>query len=59
MKMHHHESCCVPRADVRRDRVRSADVYVIGPFGSPLSLQSLHFPGFAASPAGILNGPVE
>jgi len=27
------------KADVRRERVRNADVYVIRPFGSPLPLQ--------------------
>ena len=63
--MHRHESCGVPRgrrrqkADVRRERVRNADVYVIRPFGSPLPLQSLHFPGFAASRARILDGAME
>jgi hypothetical protein len=65
MRMHHDESCCVPRgrrgqkADVRRERVPNADVYVIQPFGSPLPLQSLHFPGFAACRAGILDGAME
>jgi hypothetical protein len=61
--MHHHESCCVPRgpqkAEVRRARVGNADVYVIRPFGSPLPLQSLHFPGLAACRAGILDGAME
>jgi hypothetical protein len=37
----------------------SSDVYVIRPFGSPLPLQSLHFPGLAASGAGILEGAME
>jgi hypothetical protein len=59
MRMNHHESCRVPRADVRRERVRNADIYVIGPFGSPLPLQSLHFPGFARRRAGILDGAME
>jgi hypothetical protein len=46
-------------ADVRRDCVGNADVYVIGLFGNPLPLQSLHFPAFAASLAGILDGAME
>jgi hypothetical protein len=55
------------RPDHRRRRRRhhrggvnsSSDIYVIGPFGSPLPLQSLHFPGPAASRAGILDGEME
>jgi hypothetical protein len=49
----------VRRADVRRDSFGNADVYVIGLFGNPLPLQSLHFPAFAASFAGILDGAME
>ena len=55
------------RPDHRRRRRRhhrggvnsSSDVYVIGPFGGPLPLQSLHFPALAASRAGILDGAME
>jgi hypothetical protein len=55
------------RPDHRRRRRRhhrggvnsSSDVYVIGPFGGPLPLQSLPFPGPVASRAGILDGAME
>ena len=47
------------KADVRRERVRNADVYVIRPFGSPLPLQSLHFPRFARRPLQNFGRPME
>ena len=36
-----------------------ANVYVIGPFGSPLPLQSLHFPRFGRRGSRIFGGPRE
>ncbi len=49
----------VKRASPLGERASEANVHVIRPFGSPLPLQSLHFPRFARRPSRILGGPME
>src|SRR5258707_11071093 len=49
----------VKRASPLGERASEANVHVIRPFGSPLPLQSLHFPRFALHCSRILGGPME